>query len=294
MMNKIRLLLLCGLLIWPCLACHRAPTETASQPARGEPIAITIIPALNQKVVYSGFSQTTAETINQDPKENEHRKQIGMDEGMMEPHFQLETQVTEARADGNWKQSHKLTLERLRFQDRDKTFTDEKLEGHENMNYSFAAVYGRDGSLIDLPNEAGSLMWIFGQVNPVLLLPTALLPKQAVRVGESWPIEMSRSVPDEGHTEPWSDRLNGTGVVKEIRDGQAIIEFEYTVDSQRFGKPATTQKVKSNVAFDLQKGQFISNHMEIVCETLGWAFSDNETDIKSIFNSLVNVERTKP
>jgi hypothetical protein len=296
MMKKIGFLLICSLFLPLCLACNHAATDTTQQ-EKVEQVALAAVPTLNQKQAYSVVNRTKGNTINKDPKVNEERQRSGIDDETLEVQSRLETEVTAVGSNGDWTLANRLKTLRIRTEEPGKEpkepDDDDELEVKRIWEYSFAVSLRKDGSIADLPAEAKGLVYIFGMVNPILLLPTVLLPQKTVAIGETWPFEISRNVSLTDNQQV-TQNVKGTGMLKAIRDRQALMDFEYTVDTQGNEGAFMIHKVKSNVVFDLQKGQFLTNQLEITCETIGWTFFGNDDDIKSIFDSSVKVELAKP
>ena len=95
------------------------------------------------------------------------------------------------------------------------------------------------------------------------LSPTMQLPSQPVRVGDSWPFEIVTPIASQGMK--FNQVLKGTGTLKEVTGGQALIEFDYTIDMAMTdpGESRMTMtgrgKGKATARYEIEKARFAMN-----------------------------------
>lgn len=180
----------------------------------------------------------------------------------------LETEVTANQPDGRW------TLE-SRFGSVEMQVDGQTINDAKSLleNRTFSISMGKDGKVLDVSGVENlmpgmDLKQMMGQMNPAMMLPG-----KPVKVGESWPIEISSPLQVQGAI--FQQKLTGTGTLKDVDDGQALIEITYKMEMSLIeagdeGMNMTgTGTGKSSLAYDLETARFTSNKTETTIESIG-------------------------
>src|SRR5205814_9106153 len=158
----------------------------------------------------------------------------------------------------------------------------------------------REGAVLNIPEKgmAGSMQRdLLGYRNPLILLPIMVLTRKSVRIGDTWDNEFSSVIPDDMHSLMPTLKLKGTGALKAINGNKASLVLTFTSELRMASASSTPNmwKVKgtASATYDLDKARFIMNKIDMTRETVGFAFSDNEKDIKTILTDSLQLDLIK-
>ena len=200
----------------------------------------------------------------------------------------IDTEVTENRSEGGW------TL-LSRFTKVDVT-SDGETDEETNRSWvgiTFSTTKDKDGRVLDVPETSDALNNDFKQ-RMILMDPTMMLPTQPVKVGASWPIDVTHTI-QKGDA-PVVQTLRGTGTLKEINAGRAIIEFVFTSEISMTSPEADEEAetwvgdCRATAVFDLENARFTTNKIDMNIETPGDAWADNPDLIKIIITSTMQFD----
>jgi hypothetical protein len=273
---------------------NRSNANTSqTQNSENQKIAFKLIPERGLQRIYWIKHIVTIETKSSDPDRDtylrDHYKET------VEVNARLETKVLSSQANGDWKLSFHITA--LNFNQDGKRIENNNPSLQEA---SFTVTMNKDGELLNIPeNQQAGLTQrdLYSFQNPLLLLPWMLLPRKPVGIGENWSNEFASAIPDPMYSLRPEINLKGSGILKAVTDNKANIELTFTSELKMAShKPQPNiwlGKGAMSAVYDLDRAQFITNKIEITRETIGFAFSDNEKDIKSIFTESLQVNLIK-
>ncbi len=265
----------------------------AAQNSENSEITFNLIPAAGQHSVYTIKYYSSVDTKSTDPPDEAFRR--GGGKQTLEMTVKLETQAISSQTGGNWKLSLLFTTLDAKI--------DEKSDGIEDMSFadiSFFATMSKEGELLNIPeNEpAGSAHRDeLGYRNPLLLLPFMLLPRKPVRTGETWRNHFSGPIPDDMHSLMPSLELKSTGTLRSVNGNIAYVDLDFTSELRMGGSNSKPNmwivKGTASVVYDLGESRFIMNKVDMSRETVGFAISDNEKDIKTILTESLQLDLVK-
>lgn len=201
----------------------------------------------------------------------------------------LETEVTATRDDGRW------TVEN-RFTAIDMAVDGQNVEQAKALlaNRPFSVTMDKTGKVLDVSGiddmlPGMDLKEMMSQMNP-----TAMLPSKPVSVGESWPIEISSPMDVQGAS--FLQKLKGTGTLRELNNGQALIAITYTLemtlteDDPDSLSMSGTGKGQSILTYDMERARFTSNKTDMTIQSIGRERSGNQAEVsRSTLNSSMQV-----
>jgi hypothetical protein len=278
-----------GLLLIIIPACSQSLSKEG-------PITFNLVPPLGDQSVYEIKGVVKTETKSEDSSHGQESFTISA---------KLETRVAASKLDGIWTLTGTTTT--LSWK-REGDSNESASEGVKHLENSFSVTMDRQGRILNIPEneEFGSVQRDFLIYrNPVMLLPTMMLPLEPVSVGASWPIDILLPIPDLRElTFKTTLVLKGSGTLKSIDRGQAFIDLTFTSElkmTSSDGKPMTRSgsevmyigKGTSSVAYGLKNARFTMNRLHITRETVGFAISDNEKDTKTIFEDSLQLNLVK-
>ena len=197
--------------------------------------------------------------------------------------------MTDRKPDGTWTLSVKSTTLGYKMEDN----SDE--EGPlEDLESSFSITMDNRGRFLNIPeNEEFSSVprdiVLYG--NPIWLLPSMMLTVEPVSVGASWPIDLSLPIDEPDFKVTLT--VKGTGTLRRLEGNQTYVDLDFKFELKMPGTDSDPQmytgKGTSSVAYDLKSARFTSNKLDMTWETVGFAVSDNENDIKTTFADSLQV-----
>ncbi|HJQ71157.1 MAG TPA: hypothetical protein VKA70_19430 [Blastocatellia bacterium] len=175
----------------------------------------------------------------------------------------LETDVTDAQPNGDWTLTNKITQ------------VEAKVNGEQNpaaagliADKPFSIVYDQDGKVVKITGieeiaQGSNVERIFSQLSP-----TAMLPNKYVKVGDTWPFEVTSK--DEGAS---TQTLKGVGTLVSLKGDEAAMEFDFIIQVNVEGNQGLNVsgngKGKTTAVYDTEKARFISNKTDVSIETTG-------------------------
>jgi hypothetical protein len=254
-----------------------ASCKGGSQP---QEVSFNLTRPLGQHSTYSMKYDIKEEDIYEDPADNAVNEEVW--------NATVETEVTEQRPDGSW-----ALLTRF-------TKVDVKSDGEsdEETNRSWTGVTlstnrDKEGRLLDALEASDELNNDFRQ-RMILMDPTMMMPAGPVKVGASWPIYVTHTI-QKGDA-PVVQTLRGTGTLKEIQAGRAVLDFVFTSEIS-MASPEADEEAEvwigdctSTATYDLEKARFTTNRIEMAIETPGDVLEDNPNLIKIIITSSMQLD----
>ena len=200
----------------------------------------------------------------------------------------LDTEVTENRPDGGWTLLTRFTKVDVKSDGESDEETNRAWTG-----ISFSITKDKDGRVLDVPETSDALNNDF-KPRMILMDPTMMLPTGQVKVGASWPIDVTHTI-QKGDA-PVIQTLRGTGTLKEVNAGRATIEFLFTSEISMTSPEADEEAdtwvgdCRATAVFDLGTARFTSNNIDMNIETPGEAWGDNPDLIKIIITSSMRFD----
>lgn len=195
----------------------------------------------------------------------------------------LETDVTSSQQDGSWTIASKFTQ------------VDTKVNGESKPGASglpadkpFSITLDRDGKILkvtglETPDKQTDIEQVFSQLSP-----TAMLPNRRVKVGESWPFEITSG----GQGSP-SQTIKGVGMLKGLNGDEAAMEFDFIIQvaaAQQMGFSGIGQG-KTTAVYDADKARFISHKSDVTIETIGNIIMGEKSEpVKNTFTSSTQID----
>lgn len=178
----------------------------------------------------------------------------------------FETDVTASRPNGDWTLTTKFTAIKMKVNGRSQPGAAPPLAGK-----SFSVTMDKDGKVIDVLGVDKILPGIDLNQIASQMNPTAMFPSHAVRVGESWPFEITTDIKLEFGV--MRQTINGKGTLQSVSGSRAIMDFEMTLASSMSGNESMTLtgagKGKGSLTYDIEKARAISNKTDLTMETSG-------------------------
>ena len=200
----------------------------------------------------------------------------------------IETEVTEQRPDGSWTLLTRFTKVDVKSNGESDEETNRSWTG-----ITFKTTRDKEGRLLDAPEASDEFNNDFRQ-RMILMDPTMMLPADPVKVGASWPIYVTHTI-QKGDA-PVVQTLRGTGTLKEINAGRAVLDFVFTSEVS-VADPEVDEGAEiwmadctSTATYDLEKARFTTNNIDMTIETPGDVLEDNATLIKIIITSSMKFE----
>jgi hypothetical protein len=228
---------------------------------QGDAITFKLAQPTGQKSVYSLRSDMRVDAASVEQDRGSQSSEVALT-GM------IETEVTSSQPDGKW------TLA-MKFTDLDMTVNQENLAEitGDLVGKSFDVTMDKDGKVLAVSGIEEAVPGMDLKQLMSQLSPTMQLPNRPVRVGESWPIEIVTPIDAQGAK--LNQVLKGTGTLKEVTDGQALIEFDYTIDTAMTDPGSTQMSMsgkgtgKATTRYDLERARFVTNRTDMNMETSG-------------------------
>lgn len=248
----------------------------------GEEVTFKLSQPLGQKSAYTMKNRLKVDMA--DPDSNQL-----LNTQMMEFDVSFDTEVTSSQPDGRWTIQSKFNSLELKINGQKQDSLPADLVGKV-----FSMIMDKDGKVIDVKGTEAlppgmNLKEMMSQMSP-----TSLLPDTTVRVGDSWPVEMV--TPMELAGAKLNRVMRGTATLKEVADGQAVIDLDYSVEMDMLdaGPSHVTMKGtgrgKSRIAYDLERARFTLNKDDLVLESSGeMSAGDRVHKMKSTMTSSVEV-----
>ena len=235
---------------------------------------------LGQHSAYSMKYDIKQEEIWLDPADNAVNKEIW--------NANIETEVTEHKPDGSWTLLTRFTKVEVQ--------SDGETDEETNRAWTgttFTTTKDKDGRILDVPDTSDALNNDFKQ-RMTLMDPTMMLPTGPVKIGESWPIDVTHTI--EKGDAPVVQTLRGTGTLKEMSAGKAVVDFVFTSEIS-MTRPEEDEQAEvwvgecsASATFDLEKSRFTKNKIDMTIETPGEVWEDNPNLTKIIITSTMLFE----
>ncbi|HEX5734794.1 MAG TPA: hypothetical protein VF131_18320 [Blastocatellia bacterium] len=254
-----------------------ASCKGGSQP---QEVRFNLTRPLGQHSTYSMKYDIKEEDIYEDPANNAVNEEVW--------NAVIETEVTEQRPDGSWTLLTRFTKVDVRSDG----------ESDEETNRSWTGVTlstnrDKEGRLLSALEASDELNNDFRQ-RMILMDPTMMMPASPVKVGASWPIYVTHTI-QKGDA-PVVQTLRGTGTLKEINAGRAVLDFVFTSEIS-MASPEADEETEvwigdctSTATYDMEKSRFTTNRIEMTIETPGDVFEDSPNLIKIIITSSMQFD----
>jgi hypothetical protein len=235
---------------------------------------------LGQHSVYSMKYDIKEEDIYDDPADNAVNSEVW--------NAVIETDVVEQRPDGSWRLLTRFTKVDVKSDGESDQETNSSWTG-----ITFSTVRDKEGRLVDAPEASDELNNDFKQ-RMILMDPTMMMPAGPVKVGESWPIYVTHNI--QTGDAPVVQTLRGTGTLKEINAGRAVLDFVFTSEISMSSPEADEEAevwiadCSSTATYDMEKARFTNNKIDMTIETPGEAWADNPNLIKIIITSSMQFD----
>jgi Family of unknown function (DUF6263) len=232
----------------------------ASCKGGGDLITFKLVQPPGQKSVYSLKSDMKVDAQSLDNDRGTQGSEVSLT-GV------LETEATGGQTDGRWALTSKFANLDMSVNQQQASDMTADLVGRP-----FTVTFDKDGKVLEVSGMEDAMPGMLNQMMSQLS-PTSHLPNRSVQVGESWPIEMVTPIEAEGAK--FDQILKGTGTLKEVTDGQALIEFDYTLEMSTTD-PGPSQMTmtgrgsgKATTRYDIEKARFVSNRTDMNLATSG-------------------------
>jgi hypothetical protein len=235
---------------------------------------------LDQHSTYSMKYDIKQEEIWLDPADNAVNKEVW--------NALIETEVIEQKPDGSWTLSARFTKVEVQSNGESDEETNRAWVG-----ITFATTKDKDGRIVDVSDTSDELNNDFKQ-RMTLMDPTMMLPNKPVKIGESWPIDVTHTI-QKGEV-PVIQTLRGTGTLKEMSAGKAVVDFVFTSEISMTSPEADEEaevwvgECSASAIFDLEKSRFTTNKIEMTIETPGEVWEDNPNLTKIIITSSMQFD----
>jgi hypothetical protein len=248
----------------------------------GQPdISFKLARPLGQLSTYTMKYNIKEEDIWADPSDNSVNEEIW--------NAVIDTEVTENLPEGSWTLWARFTKVDVK--------SDGETDEETNKSWTgitFSTTKDKDGRVLNVPETSDTFNNDFKQ-RMILMDPTMMLPTHPVKVGASWPIDVTHTI-QKGDA-PVVQTLRGTGTLKEINAaGQAMIDFVFTSEISMTSPEADEEAetwigdCRSSAVFDLENARFTSNKIDMNIETPGDVWADNPDLIKIIITSSMQFD----
>ena len=197
----------------------------------------------------------------------------------------LETNVTDSQPNGNWTLTNKISQVVTKVNGEDKPEV-----GGLLADKPFSIVYDQEGKVVKITGtesigQGMNIEKIFSQLSP-----TGMLPNKHVKVGESWPFEITSK--EQGAS---TQTLKGVGTLVALNGDEAVMEFDFIVQISVEGDQSMnlsgTGKGKTTAVYDTDKARFISNKSDVTIETTGKvAVGEKSEPIKNTLTTSMQID----
>lgn len=235
---------------------------------------------LGQHSTYSMKYDIKQEEIWLDPADNAVNQEVW--------NAIIETEVIEHKPDGSW-----TLLSRFTKVDVQSDGESDEETNRAWIGTTFTTTKDKDGRILDVPDTSDALNNDFKQ-RMTLMDPTMMLPTGPVKIGESWPIDVTHTI-QKGDA-PVVQTLRGTATLKEMGAGKAVVDFVFTSEISMTSPEADEEtevwvgECSANAIYDLEKSRFTTNRIEMTIETPGEVWEDNPNLTKIIITSSMQFD----
>ena len=267
--TKILLLLSIGLFTMSCTGSHGQITFKLAQP-------------MGQKSKYTIKNDIKVELLSAQIAGGSEKMAAALD-------ATLETEVTASLPDGHWTLESRFTTIEIAV---DGQSIDQAKRLMENR--PFTVTMDKTGKVLDVSGMDNVLPGMDIRQMMSQMNPSNMLPNKSVAIGESWPIDLS--IPVEMQGTSFQQKIKGTGTLKEVSGGRAIIDLNYGMEMS-LTEPDDDDmvmtgrgKTKSALTFDMEKARFISNKTDMTLEVMGRENSGRGEQVsRSLLSSTIQV-----
>ncbi|HJQ71156.1 MAG TPA: hypothetical protein VKA70_19425 [Blastocatellia bacterium] len=252
--------------------------------ARQQDVSFNLSRPLGQRNAYAMKYDFRHEEVYEDPDTNEVKSEVNEEVW----NAQMETEVTDQGPDGSWTLVTRFTKVDVKSNGESDEETNKAWTGQ-----TFTTRRDKDGRLSGALEAGEELNNDFRQ-RMVLMDPTMLMPSGPIKAGASWPIYVTHTI-QKGEV-PVVQTLRGTGTLKEVKDGRAVLDFVFTSEISMASPEASEEAAvwiadcTSTATYDLAKSRFTNNKIDMTIETPGDVLEDNPNLIKVIITSLMQFD----
>ncbi|MCI0490740.1 MAG: hypothetical protein L0229_29450 [Blastocatellia bacterium] len=241
------------------------------------PITFKLAQPLGQKSKYNIKHDIKLEVVQERVPDGSEKMAAAMD-------AIFETEVTASLPDGSW------TLDG-RFARIDMAVDGESIEEAKGLmeNRPFVITMDKTGKVLDVSGTNKVLPGTDIKQMVFQIIPLLLLSTKPVAVGESWPIEISLPVEMQGTS--FQQKIKGTGTLKEVGNGRAVIDIIYDMEMFRTEQGdesmsmTWTGKSKYAMTFDIEKARVITSKIDSTMEVIGRERSEHGEEVGRSFLS---------
>jgi hypothetical protein len=268
-MNRVLVLAICFFMI----ACSSAPVE----------VTLKLVQPVGQKSVYSMKNQLRVEAGPISSPQPQSVQLMTMDAS-------FETEATSNEPNGNWTLVNKYNSVNLQINGIPEQSVAETMVGK-----TFTVTLGKDGKVLDVKGTEALGPGMDPRQMMTQMNPTMMLPGKPVRTGDTWPFELSLPMDMQGTT--INQTIKGTGTLKQIEDGGAMMDFEYSIQMSSNDSGPSQMKLTGNgkgkvsAVYDIEKARFIANKNEMTLQAFGDVnMGERVEKHKSTIMSTVQIE----
>ncbi|HEX5734795.1 MAG TPA: hypothetical protein VF131_18325 [Blastocatellia bacterium] len=211
---------------------------------------------LGQKSVYKMQNNVKSEVMSLVIDRGTRSSEINMSAVLM-------TDVIDSQPNGNWTLANTISQVETKVNGENKPDV-----GGLLVDKPFSIIYDQEGKVVKVTGtesigQGMNIEKIFSQLSP-----TAMLPNKQVKVGESWPFEITSR--EQGAS---TQTLKGVGTLLALNGDDAVMEFDFIVQISVEGDESMNLsgngKGKTTAVYDTDKARFISNKSDVTIETTG-------------------------
>ena len=235
-------------------------TTTAGTSTGDGPVTFSLVQPLGQKSSYETKMILTMDA--QAPPGVQGPQTMSIVANM---NMGMDTEVTATNPDGTWTVATKISNMKM-----DGTMNGTPLplppQAANMPDQSYVVTYDKNGKVVSM--SGGTNPQSEQQVKDMLqnMNPSAMLPPNPVKVGDTWPISMDMAAP--GPTgQGQKMQMKGTGRLTEIKNQEAKLDYDLTIQMEGEQVNATG-KGNSTVLYDLGKSRVVSSLMDMKIDDL--------------------------
>ena len=197
----------------------------------------------------------------------------------------LETDVTDSQPNGNWTLTNRITQVETKVNGKDEPEASRLL-----TDKPFSITYDQEGKIVNVTGAENIVQGINIEQMFSQLSPTEMLPSKYVKVGDSWPFEITSS--GQGN---FTQTIKGVGTMTALDGDEAAMEFDFIIQLSMEGNQdmslTGTGKGKTTARYDTDKARFIYNKSDVTIETTGKvSFGEKSESVKNTLTTSIQVD----
>jgi hypothetical protein len=197
----------------------------------------------------------------------------------------LETDVTSSQPDGNWTITNKISQVETKVNGKDEPEASRLLS-----DKPFSFTMDQEGKIVKVTGAENLTQGINIEQMFSQLSPTSMLPNKPVKVGDSWPFEITSTDPSGN-----AQTMTGIGTLRALNGDEATLDFDFIIRLTMTADPqmnlSGNGKGKTTAVYDTDKARFISNKSDVSIETTGKvSFGEKSEAIKNSLSTSMQIE----